>query len=285
VGLEKLSIRSSEFVFEKDHDEGVLHVNDPHAFVQAAGYIKHIFGARREHVLFRGESSRHYTEAPGLFRNLRKHSGESSAIKALNDVLRKARTENRIFEKMDVRIHEPLLQHYGLKTTWLDVVDNIWVALWFACHTAHTAGQFGQFLHFERRAVSKELAGFAYIRLVAADAEPVIQAPAGMVTGAATELVDLRVAAPSFFLRPHAQHGLLMRMRGDANRRPLDYSARIRGTIRISLHDALDWLGSGAMLGTHALFPPPYYDEGFNILLGADVPASRRVGSIQAIGP
>ena len=27
----------------------------------------------------------------------------------------------------------PLLQHYGINTPWLDVVDNIWVALWFSC--------------------------------------------------------------------------------------------------------------------------------------------------------
>ncbi|GAA0468199.1 hypothetical protein Ade02nite_79030 [Paractinoplanes deccanensis] len=29
---------------------------------------------------------------------------------------------------------EPLLQHYGIRTRWLDLVGNIWSALWFACH-------------------------------------------------------------------------------------------------------------------------------------------------------
>ena len=35
----------------------------------------------------------------------------------------------------------------------LDVVDNVWVALWFACHTAHSYGKHDEYLHFEKRVV------------------------------------------------------------------------------------------------------------------------------------
>jgi hypothetical protein len=56
-----------------------------------------------------------------------------------------------IFQQIKLFSHEPLLQHYGLATTWIDLVDNIWVALWFACHKAHISGKRSQYLHFEKR--------------------------------------------------------------------------------------------------------------------------------------
>ena len=66
-----------------------------------------------------------------------------------------------------------------------------------------------------------------------------------------------------------------MRMRGDTVMRPIGYSPQIRGIVRINLGDALDWLGHGKMLGVHALFPPPYYDRGYDILLRSGIVGSR----------
>lgn len=285
MSLSKLRIRSATYVADPSTGQFVYHVDDPHALVQAAGYLKHIHGCNGgEHILFRGESKLYGTLPPTLFRGVSTHAGQSRRIGLLNSLLASARSANKIFKSLDPRAHEPLLQHYGLKTSWIDLVDNIWVALWFACHRAYAAGPINEYLHFEQRTQSKDPGGFAYILLISADSKPSQKSPPGVVIGKSTELVDLRVAAPSIFLRPHAQHGLLMRMRGDNIMRPLDYSPQIRGVVRIKLDDALEWLGHGKMLGVHALFPPPFYDRGYDILLRSGIVGSQEIGSVHHIG-
>lgn len=285
MSLDKLKIRDAECVADPKTGQNVFHVRDPHALVQAAGYVKHIHArAGEEHIYFRGESRLYGSLPPTLFRGISSSSGQSRRVGLLHSAMRNARLTNRVFETFDQMAHEPLLQHYGLKTTWIDLVDNVWVALWFACHRAYSAGSIDEYLHFEKRTESKEPGEFAYILLVSADSKGVQQSSPGTVIGKSTELVDLRVAAPSIFLRPHAQHGLLMRMRGDNVMRPLDYSSRIRGVVRIRLNDALEWLGKGKMLGVHALFPPPFYDHGYDILLDSGIVGSRTIGSVSHIG-
>ena len=285
MSLSKLKIRSAAYLADPTTGKNVYHVHDPHALVQAAGYLKHIHGCNdAEHIFFRGEAKLYGTLPPTLFRGVSTHAGQSRKIGLLNSALATARSKNKVFNSLDQFAHEPLLQHYGLKTSWIDLVDNIWVALWFACHKAYSTGSLGEYLHFEQRTESKDPGGFAYILLVAADSKRAQGSPAGVVIGKKTELIDLRVTAPSIFLRPHAQHGLLMRVRGDTVMRPIDYSPQIRGIIRIGLGDALEWLGQGKMLGVHALFPPPFYDRGYDILLQAGISGSVDIGSIHHIG-
>ena len=147
-------------------------------------------------------------------------------------------------------------------------MDNIWIALWFACHRARATGPLGKFVHFERRLPRNERPSerFAYVVMIAADRVGATTV-AGMWRGANTELVDLRIAAPSIFLRPHAQHAVLFRLKGGTVRREIDYARAIVGVIRVGLDDALEWLGQGTLLGIHALFPPPMYDHGYGVLL------------------
>lgn len=163
---------------------------------------------------------------------------------------------------------EPLLQHYGVRTTWIDLVDNVWVALWFACHRARAIGKAGKYLFFDKRLPRREDAGksFAYIVLVATDAVDNSLVP-GLWQGPTSELVDLRVGTPSYFVRPHAQHGVLFRLRRGPEPHETHYQSAVAGVIRVDLADALDWLGEGRLLDIHALFPPPYYDLSYRILL------------------
>lgn len=106
----------------------------------------------------------------------------------------------------------------------------------------------------------------------------------GLFRGPRTELVDLRVACPSIFLRPHAQHGVLFRKKGIGVVRPTDYADQVRGIIRIDLSNALAWVGNAITLGTHTLFPPPYYDHGYKILLDEKFESKNHVGSIFMVG-
>ncbi|MBE0645582.1 MAG: FRG domain-containing protein [Bacteroidetes bacterium] len=284
--LNRLTIRDCEVKVDQITGQPIFHVCDSHALIQAAGYIKYLGARESETVYFRGQHRIFPGMSPSLFRNCQSVRAQYGRLGRMNMALDDMRSRCTIFGRFDSAVHEPLLQHYGLKTSWIDLVDNVWVALWFACHRPRNAGKFGEYLHFERRAVWREPApAYAYIALLASDAPSTSINSPGHFVGNATEVVDLRLACPSVFVRPHAQHGVLMRMRATKNGRPMDYSPLLRGILRISLQDALLWLGDGFMLGTHALFPPPYYDNGYSILLGSGFVGDRAIGKIGIVSP
>ena len=281
--LHSLIIRDAEFVTDDDSGQEVYHVCDPHALIQAAGYLKFIFGKAPEGIFFRGQTKLYPALSPTLFRTSKSRLANSRRLSRLRESL-DAIAEERIFRQVGAYAVEPLLQHYGFRTTWIDLVDNVWVALWFACHHGRTTGKLSEYLHFERRNPSVEGEKFAYILLVGTGITPSPTSP-GLYSGAHTELIDLRVACPSIFIRPHAQHGVLFRVRGVGGaQRPIDYSTQLRGIIRIRLDDALTWLGDGKMLGIHALFPPPFYDTGYSVLLGARQLNDPMIGAIAHVG-
>lgn len=279
--LTRLTIREAKAVLDAASGSQVFHVNDSHALVQAAGYLKHVCGTT-ENIYFRGQSGLYSTLTPSLFRSKTTQRAQTGAISELRQVIEDAASRASIFKRFDPIFREPLLQHYGLRTTWLDLVDNVWVALWFACHNAVTGTKTSKYLHFELRNPYKDTNPYVYILMIGADNKQT--STPGFFKGPNTEFVDLRVGCPSIFVRPHAQHGVLFRLKGDTVRRPDDYSGFVRGIIRANLQEALSWLGNGNLLNTHALMPPPFYDSGYQILLNLDLPVRRRTGTIQHIG-
>lgn len=107
------------------------------------------------------------------------------------------------FKNYERIILEPMLQHYGIKTPYLDLVDNVWVALWFALHQAKS-----RFINSHEYVYYFEnLNPYSYILLVAIDAITVSEKYCGVYEGEITKLVDLRKALPSYFLRPHHDKG------------------------------------------------------------------------------
>ena len=281
--LSKLKIKNATYTL--DAGTNVLHVDDPHALTMAAGYLKYnLAKTDSEGIYFRGQRKIYASLPPTAYRGAKTMKVQAAKNAAIAQLISDYKATGKIFNTFGGYAHEPLLQHYGIETTWIDVVDNLWVALWFACHKSFSTGESGKYLHFERR-LGSDPEKYAYILLVAADHGNTIKGQPGYFHGPNTELVDLRIATPSIFLRPHAQHGLLFRKKGNAaGARPFDYSDQIRGIIRVDLMKALDWLGNGTIVNTHSLFPPPYYDNGYEILLTCGVPGNKMVGSISHVG-
>lgn len=287
--LEKITIPGCSYIVDENSGVPVFHVSDAHALIQATGYIKHVFASENaEGIYFRGQT-RLYQETPlvpTLFRGCSNKATLGKRQGNLNSLIREIRKKNTIFSKFDERVHEPILQHYGIRTTWIDLVDNIWVALWFATRKARFTGPFGRYLHFEKRSVDDPLSenAFAYILLIGAEVATMNKYVPGFYQGKTTELIDLRMAAPSIFLRPHAQHAVLFRLRGDAVCRQVDYGNAVRGVIRTRLEDAFRWLGEGTLLEVHHLFPPPVYDRGYEYLLCSNPVGIDYLGAINHIG-
>lgn len=262
--------------FDKNTGLEVLQVNSIQSFIQSLDYLKFKLHAKGETIYYRGQHSLYDT---GLDDN-GKYLFQPSALRSLKNpkVLQNVKAtisqKVKIFRSMLPRfadkakyadkVIEGVMQQYGLSTTWLDVVDNIWVALWFSCYRsdlpaniriakiANTKNwQERSFVHMVRRNSNMEPAGFSYI-FVLGGSEQVV------------DTVDLRVSVPSDFIRPHVQHGVLIRTVGVKDVNMFDL---VKGIIRVRLQDALDWLGDGQIFQPSSILPPPNYDAGFKQLL------------------
>ncbi len=140
---------------------------------------------------------------PSLYREKTNLSTTSKFYHRVNSIW----NNNNSFAKSPKRIFEATIQHYGIKTTQIDIVDNLWIALWFASNEFR-----GKTIKSnEHLFVSKSNREFGYILLVASDVLIPSQYNKGLYIGEQTELIDLRKALPSYYLRPHSQHAYMLR--------------------------------------------------------------------------
>lgn len=265
---------------DKESGQKVLHVSNPHTLVQAAGYLKHIRAAEQEKgVFFRGQRRLYPTMAPTIFRGPLEPRPRDERRKVLNEFLHELNENGTALTSVPEYSREPLLQHYGINTTWIDVVDNVWVALWFACYEAKVLPRRGSnYLHFEKRTPGP--GRYAYVVMLESAFFKGEKNQPGYYRDDRSDTVDLRVAAPSHFIRPHAQHGLAARYLSYRGKPWADGEKMHVGTIRVDLDDALNWMGSASTLTVHSLFPPAFYDYGYRELLEALGPCHEWLGGI-----
>jgi hypothetical protein len=284
--LSRLKHEFGEHVIDKQSGIEVFHTQSAHSLIQAAGYLKHTRAqAALKGVFFRGQVRLYPTLQSTLLRGTTDGPQNVKRRNLLRTFLSKLDSEKKALKAVNESCREALLQHYGIRTTWIDVVDNVWVALWFACYEARTTIRGSeQYLHFEKRIPRADgKPEYAYVLLLeSAFFNPVGGFP-GHYEDKKSETIDLRVAAPSHFVRPHAQHGLLVRRLSNRALPSSDCSPLHVGTIRVDLAAALDWLGSAATLTSHALFPPAYYDYGYRELLEFVRPENNILGFIHRV--
>lgn len=281
--LNKLQSRYASVV--EDSDCKVLHVTKPAVLIQAAGYPRFCMAQdNRKNVYFRGQSKLYETLAPSLLRGAKSQSTVHRREERLNLFLKDLHSSANILRNVDRHVREALLQHYGLRTRWLDCVENVWVALWFACHEGVAFGKQRQYLHYEKRQQKRTSDSFAYVLLVSSASQQDPKAIAGCFRDMDSATIDLRTAVPSHFVRPHAQHGVVVRAHHESGQCPLDFFDMVSGVIRVELRDALSWLGTGDLLTSHSLFPPPAYDFGYQEILKGRWEEDDLLGAIQYIG-
>lgn len=280
--LSKLTHQFGNHVIDANTGLEVFDVPTSHSLIQAAGYLKYIYAQNKyQGVFFRGQTKLYKDIPPSLFRNVHNGPAITNYRSILAEYLKKIKDENLALRAVKTECHEPLLQHYGIRTTWLDVVDNVWVALWFACHEARVTGWPEQYLHFERRTPSFLVdEDYAYILLLSSAFFNPVKGMVGYYKEDRSETIDLRVAVPSHFVRPHAQHAILIRRLSQSGQAVCDFSPLLVGIIRIRLSLALEWLGTALTLTSHSLFPPVLYDSGYRELLQNIKSSTRELGSI-----
>lgn len=284
--LQKLTHEFGKHV--EDSGYKVFHAPTTHSFIQAAGYLKHTRAKKaNKGVFFRGQTELFPEFSPTLLRGITQGPPCQRRLDAIGKFLVDLDASGKAMRAVPLFCREALLQHYGIKTTWIDVVDNMWIALWFACHNALTTGRSNEYLHFEKRFPEPgdpTTEKYAYVILLESAYFSPLEAQHGNWKDDKSETIDLRISAPSQFVRPHAQHGLLVRRLSNSGLPVCDFSSLIVGVIRVDLMTALDWLGSASTLSAHSLFPPAFYDYGYRELL-EHIRPEKKLGCIHHIQP
>ena len=286
-----------------DKDNNIFEICSPHVLTQLIGYAKFFF--RNDGiVLFRGQSENYNAMIPSLFRESPSLISIGNKQKILKNYIKKL-IDNKVFMKSTESIaYEALLQHYGIKTRYLDVVDNIWVALWFATHKAYTIGRASKYMHYEvndndfsyvfimcfghqlKNFSQKTRNELASLCRREGNFNKFIKYPVhGFFETDLYQIIDLRCMTPSLYRRPHSQHALLARRKSFPNMSSIDYKDSIICTLKIETEMAIKWLGDGILSKVHFMFPPPMYDPGYKLFLDKGIdPDEIQLGSIQHIG-
>lgn len=278
-----------QYTFSCGNSVPVYEVSSIHALNRIVGYAKYINEAYGN-VYYRGECRLHPSLKPSLYRHCRKGEKKTKKLSAViqkiyNDPTMKNHLNlgNCECEIDKIKI-EGILQHYGVPTRFVDVVDNHWVALWMGLYSIEKPKEYKQYYHYTKRSVplvefakgdpvSDELL-FQYLLLIAVPF-PEKRALSGIQISSDYIEVDLRQAVPSYFLRPHAQHGLLVRRKVHFSRPGLsadeyDMASAVIGIIKMRIDRVNEWLGQGDLLSQENLFPPPAYDFGYDLLLSKE---------------
>lgn len=132
--------RDGQIQISTGEDVPVYTIDSFHVLTQFVGYAKYI-NRQNANVYLRGQTGLYDGHLiPSIYRPL---SGSGSVnyserTPKYMEKVHQALSKSKAFDSIDSRAIVPLLQHYGIKTSWLDVVDNLWVALWFGLHKFHS---------------------------------------------------------------------------------------------------------------------------------------------------
>lgn len=196
---------------------------------------------------------------------------------------------NKKVERINKYIIEGMLQHYSGITRFADVVNNHWIALWMGLHNFKVQGEGKRYVSCTKRSITidsiihslgindvrhtivyDQSKLFVYVILLAM---PYSNDSQMMGVSETLELVevDLRKAIPSFYLRPHAQHALVIRKKDNGEKSHdadyYDMASQAIGMLRVRIDIVDKWLGNGELVTTDNLFPSPSIDLGYNSLL------------------
>lgn len=254
----------SNYIFKNGYECPLIEVNSFHALNQIIGYVKYI-NQSEEKIFFRGQKSLYNQLLPSLYRLCDTDTAINRRNAKIGEIIKEAKENLPILKDFDNKIIEPLLQHYGIRTRWIDLVDNLWIALTFCLYEYKTSSNYGNKYDYVK--IRDDDNEYGYLLLVCSDAFITSEISNGLYKGDTTNLVDLRMAAPSIFLRPHSQHALLMQQRGATSLTTADLSNKIAAIIKIQVKNIKKWLGNGQLTSIENIYPPPIYDNGYSLLL------------------
>jgi hypothetical protein len=226
------------------HESGTkcLDATEPTVLANFIAYWKSPGRGRGRQIFLRGESEFHLTLVPKLFRSPGIQSKTWAAYRAFIKGL-PARVRGTRFRRSNFGA---VLQHYGFHTPWLDVVDDVNAAIWFALHERSQDSAIYRY-HPSKRS-------HGWVVLVAA--------------GRGVRVQNLRENHSSRNSRCNAQQGYSLAMQydnEDHEHRQQDFGARVIGRVRIP--NSPQWHLRGFRASQGYFFPVSDYDDTYRQLL------------------
>lgn len=274
-------------------DVRVIHTESLEALVQYLGYLKYIAEGP---VFFRGQKRLYdpYVPKPTALRK----SQESKIGETIYDLIAMSNKwgyatcgfkkhkpllskstgakKGAFSEGMPLYAIEPLLQHYGFDTRWLDLTDSLSHALLFSVveyeDLVTPATDFSRYqLERDKSPLSRVMCNkkayidnsevkterFSYIYAIC----PGKLLRQNVVKGVSKYedgwIMDARVALASQYLRPHAQHGLLLFPKHVFHEASIPlYSDHLSTAVfEVPREKVLSWLGKGELFDLSSVYP------------------------------
>jgi hypothetical protein len=238
----------SKVLYVQSSPRPYLHIEDPEVLAGFAGYMKSQCFKKNKNseVFFRGQN-RDDQCIPSLFRDIPTITTTDERVmlryQAYKELVDETSTLYNAyrFKSKDI---DPIFQHYGIRTPWIDLVDNIFVAIWFATkqHNVSCTGV-AEFLD------SMEKFGWIYFFSV----------------DDSTQVYDLRKKHSSLSLRLHVQHGISVTkkvQKWDLENRNFDN--QIIGLVRFPNNKK--WRLNNYLFSTRFLFPEESFDNTYKYL-------------------
>ncbi len=255
-----------------------MDIKTPHALIQLAGYAKYTLSSYGP-IFFRGQTDHYDQMRPSLLREVSRVGTGQHRITQLHNYLRDIQADNAFLTNTPDASCVPILQHYGINTTWIDIVDNVWCALWFSCHSATSTGIRNSYENYD---TSTNKYSYIYLMQFGNYTNTIFN---GIYkTNLAMTVADLRVSAPSTYLRPHSQHALLAKRNDISTNEHMDYADCVVLVLRIETELAIQWIGNSILAKDRFIFPSPRYDDGYRLFLDKDLRPPKVLGSIKHIG-
>lgn len=256
-----------------------IFVTSYRALVRVVGHYKY---NESGFVLMRGQTMARPTMIPNAYRESNPAIIDSY-IEGLLERYRKA--FNCDPEPEHQLTTEALIQHYGIRTRWLDLVDSLPHALFFSLHSLCTSPFDSQVLTY-----TPSIGEYGYLYLldfgnVTAHQLNAVDTPGVLIGHNGLMLCDLRATRSSHALRPHVQHGWLVRPPAGISDLWKDY---VVAQIAFPTEQGRQWIG-GTALTREAMFPPRLWDHIYGTLVAdlqsfftnEKIKAPYDIGSIQ----
>jgi FRG domain len=215
-----------------------LEIDHPAGVVRLIGEAKKQVESGR--VFLRGQVQQHDAMLPSL---LRGNIADSDALREAERVLAERIRETIRVKRFDCENLPALLQHYGFRTSWLDAVDNLFVAAWFATNELRTTAD-----SFIEISPSSREHGWLFLIASRAGSKQLRH-------------VDLRIDYHPLSSRPHVQHGISL-----ARLDSTEYDLRdfVVGTVRFPTRS---YTTTGALFESSFLLPRPDADHTLRLLV------------------
>jgi hypothetical protein len=187
-------------------------------------------------IYFRGEAKHHKHTIPSLFRDqglpLNDNHIIKQRVKAYDEL--KSKVKEQLEKKVSRFRNEDidnLFQHYGLKSAVVDVVDNVYTAIWFALDGNDDK--------------------YGFVRIFDASSNEL-------------NVSDLRISHSSLSLRLHTQHGLIMKRNVRSwNKSNIFYDQYEIAKIKFPIRKEIE---NGLLFSKESMYPSILLDNTFKIL-------------------